>query len=145
MPVNWQYALKHILTLFLIIFHDYQKAIVRGFIKQNKKAGQNHLLEKFYPAFAYRKRFSIFLSGLFCGNNRNNRPVYHHGVQKVPEYLCRMWHISRETSAAGLSRRFCFRSCCLQMYSAFWLHGTLRNALAHWYSRGMRIALVLQR
>ena len=97
-----------------------------------------------HPAFYYLLKISIFLWDLFCDSNRNNRPVYHHGVQRVPGYPCRKWRISPGTFAAVLTH-LCFHSCCHQTYSAFWLHGRLRTVWAHWCSRGTRIVLALQR
>jgi hypothetical protein len=111
----------------------------------DKKSWIEFFSEMVLSSFFTFKKFSIFWPDLFCGNNLNNRPVYHHGVQKAPEYLFRMWRILPGTSVVGLIRRFCSHSCCLRMYSAFWLRGMLRNVSAHWYSPWMRTVLALQR
>ena len=91
---------------------------------------------RLYPANSYPLITNIFLLGSFCGNNLNSRLAYHHGVQKVLQCLCHTWRISRETSAAGLTRSFCFRNrryrnCYFQTCSAFLLRDMWDNAWAH--------------
>ena len=104
--------------------------------EETQKAGQGYSVVRPYPANRYPLITNIFLLGSFCGNNLSSRLVYHHGVQKALRCLCHTSRISRETSAAGLTRSFCFRNrryrnCYFQTRSAFLLRGMSGSAWAH--------------
>ena len=88
------------------------------------------------PANHYPLIINIFLPGLFCGNNLNNRLAYHHVVQKVLRYLCHTWRISPGTSAVGLTRHSHFHNCrhdnyCYSPCFVFLLRGIWDNAWVH--------------